>query len=436
MIRRNSMSIVEEPPEWGVEPVPEDKKTLGFLDYFVLWSSLGVGLLVFQAGTFLGLGLFNAILVSLIGSVVGSLMLASAGLIGSKFGVPTMVSLRPALGRWGSYLPTVLNIIQLIGWTSFEFIVMKEAATTISGKFLGEYTPYIWLILIAIFCWLLAYGGPTAVVRKWLEKFAIWLVFGSTIWITLFLLFKGSPKGISFTNVTPITLLSALDLVIAMPISWMPLINDYNRFALSDRKSFLGTFFGYSLTNTWFYSIGACLIIFTGLNDVVKAISTVLYGGTALALIIVDETDNAFADIFSTGMSIKNLFPHMDQRTLITGTTIISLLIALILPLQQYSNFLYLIGGFFVPLFGVVISDFLIVKKRNYEHDDFYGKKQIEVVGIISWVAGTSIYFIIKYLFPLIGFPPLGSTLPSFFTAFLIHYALTSLIAKYREITE
>lgn len=420
--------LVEEPPEWGIEPVPEEKKTLGFLDYFVLWSSLGVGLLVFQAGAELGLGLLTAIIVSILGSILGSLMLASAGLIGSKYGVPTMVSVRPALGRWGSYLPTALNVIQLIGWTAFEFIVMKEAATTISGPFLGRYTEVFWAIVIAIFCWLLAYGGPITVVRKWLEKFAIWLVFASTIWITIYLITEGWNVRVSLTSVGSIPFFSALDLVIAMPISWMPLVSDYNRFAENDKQGFFGTFSGYTLTNTWFYSLGAALVVLTAQANVVVAISSILLGGVALALIIVDETDNAFADIFSTGMSIKNLFPNANQRTLVTGATVIGLIIALMLPSGQYINFLYLIGGFFVPLFGVVIADFLVVKKTQYTREDFYGEKKLDIVGIISWISGATIYFTITYLFPQISLPSIGASLPSFLVAFLVHYLLS--IAK------
>lgn len=424
------MSLVEEPPEWDIEPVPEEKKTLGFLDYFVLWSSLGVGLLVFQAGTLLGLSLVGALIIAIVGSLIGSLMLAAAGLIGSKYGVPTMVSVRPALGRWGSYLPSILNVIQLVGWTAFEFMIMKEAATIVSGPFLGTYTEYFWVIIIAIFCWLLAYGGPVKVVRKWLERFAVWLIFGSTIWITIQLFLRGSVTNV-FTMAGDIpSVLPLLDLVIAMPISWMPLVNDYNRFARDETEGFLGTFSGYTLTNSWFYAIGAALVTLTGYIQVVPAIASILFGGFALILILVDETDNAFADIFSTGMSIKNIFPKAKQRVSISVVTVLGVLLAVFLPLRRYQDFLYFIGGFFVPLFGVVISDFLVVERRTYSEDDFFGKERLDLVGIISWAIGVVLYFIIKYLFPLLALPPIGSSLPSFAVAFLIHSVLSQLMRK------
>src|SRR5438093_337254 len=124
------MVRLRRPPEWGVEPVPDSLRVLRTFDLFVLWSSLGAGLLVFAAGALLvqlfGLTLWEAFLVSLVGSVLGSVLLAAAGHHGSQAGVPTMVSLRPILGRSGSYAPTVLNIVQLLGWTAFDLLVAVD----------------------------------------------------------------------------------------------------------------------------------------------------------------------------------------------------------------------------------------------------------------------------------------------------------------------
>src|SRR2546425_2036967 len=114
---------IRRPPEWGVEPVPERLRVLRTFDFFVLWSSLGVGLLVLAAGTLLvfqGLSIAEILGVSVVGSILGSLMLAGAARHGSRAGVPTMVSLRPILGRPGSYVPPAPNLLPLLGWAAFE----------------------------------------------------------------------------------------------------------------------------------------------------------------------------------------------------------------------------------------------------------------------------------------------------------------------------
>lgn len=405
-------SLIRLPPEWGVEPVPTEARKLRAIDFFVLWSSLGVGLLVLVAGSLLvpGLGLAEALAVSLIGSLIGSALLASAGLIGSRYGVPTMVSLRPVLGIWGSYLPTALNVVQLVGWTAFELMIMGQAATSISGKFLGELTHGFWVTVFAVWCAALALGGPLVVVRQWLEKVAIWLVYGSTIWITWQVF---SRPGVMEIFLTPgdgsLPILLALDLVIAMPISWWPLISDYNRFAEKAGRGFIGTMAGYTVANTWFYFLGAAIIAITGITDIVSSISILFLGNLALLLILVDETDNAFADIYSTAVSLQNISPKTRQWKFIVGVTVLGVVLASTLPLAEYENFLLMIGAMFVPLLGTLVSDYLIVRRR-YRVEEFYERApKLRPGALIAWAIGAITYFTIAWYLPHIG-----ASLPAF----------------------
>src|SRR5438046_9961454 len=179
------MVRLRRPPEWGVEPVPASLRVLRTFDLFILWSSLGACLLVLAAGALLvtafGLSLWEAAFVSLGGSRAGSLLLAGAGHHGSRASVPTMVSIRPVLGRVGSSTPTALNILQLLGWTAFELLVMAQATAILTRNFLGPWTAVFFVPIWGGVTMGLALGGPLAVVRNWLERFAIWIVSGSTI---------------------------------------------------------------------------------------------------------------------------------------------------------------------------------------------------------------------------------------------------------------
>ena len=412
------------PPEWGVEPVPREMRVLRGLDLFVLWSSLGVGLLVLQAGALLvpSLTFYEALAVSLAGSFLGSLLLAAAGVMGSKYGVPTMVSLRPVLGLRGSYLPTALNVVQLVGWTAFELMIMVEAAVGVLGEFAGCYTRLLWLAALTAWCALLALGGPLAVVREWLEKFAIWLVYASTLWITLQVLaspelslrvFSSSP-----TRELPVSL--ALDLVIAMPISWMPLASDYSRFASSAKRGFLGTLLGYTLANTWFYALGAALALGTGQELVVSSILLLFLGNLAILPIIVDETDNAFADIYSAAVSLQNAFPRVRQWKLVLAVAALSAALAYLVPLAEYGHFLLLIGALFVPLFGVALADYFVVRGGRYELREFYeAAPPLRPAALASWAVGAAVYFSIAY-----ALPEVGASLPSLLASFGLHSLL------------
>jgi nucleobase:cation symporter-1, NCS1 family len=441
------MARLQRPPEWGVEPVPGSLRVLRTIDLFVLWSSLGVGLLVLAAGTLLvtgyGLTLAEAFLVAFLGSILGSLLLAGAAQHGARAGVPTMVSLRPILGQAGSYIPTALNVLQLLGWTAFEFVVMGEAAAILTGQVFGPWTAAVFVPVWGGIALALALGGPLAVVRNWLERFAIYLVYGSTVAIAAALALFGidpslRPEAVAERFAGPPSLLLGLDLVVAMPISWWPLVSDYNRFAAHPRASLLGTSLGYTISNTAFYGLGAGLVLL-GItafrldpgNPDGFLITLSLLGLSVLPLlaILVDETDNAFADIYSTAVSVQNLAPKRLQTWTIVSATAIGVGIAwLLIGSGQgiggpYQSFLLLIGGLFVPLLGVVIADSLVVRRGQYSEREFFeAAPRFRWSPFASWIPGAALYFAVVLLAL-----PTGASLPSFGLAASLHILFSRL---------
>ncbi len=426
---------LQAPPEWGIEPVPSSHRILGFLDYLALWSSLGVGLLVLLAGTLLvpGLGLGQALLAILVGSVVGSLLLALAGIVGSDHAIPSMVMLRPLLGIRGSYLPTVLNIVQLIGWGAFEVIIMGQAVDAIVQKLFGFSAYPLWAFLIALWCTLLALGGPLAVVRQWIEKFAIWLVYGISIYLTVYL-FRNYDVGQLLrapgTGELPFWL--AVDLVVAMPISWMPLAADYSRFARRAGPAFWGTLLGYTIANIWFYALGALFVLALQTADLIPAILSVTGGWLALLLILVDETDNGFADIYSAAVSGQNLVPRARQWWLTVAVGVICFLLAVTVPIAQYEHFLLLIGSVFVPLFGVLVADYFLLRRRQYDIPELY-----RPAGRYWYRGGLNVWAVLAWLLGVVGYqvitryaPGLGASVPAFLISLVAYFILRKIFAK------
>ncbi|MCZ7569191.1 MAG: putative hydroxymethylpyrimidine transporter CytX [Ardenticatenaceae bacterium] len=425
---------VQAPPEWGIWPVPQAHRSLRFFDLFVLWSSLGVGLLVLEAGALLvpGLSLAQALLAILIGTLFGNLLLVLTGVIGSDSAVPTMVLLRPVLGQRGSYLPSLLNLVQLVGWTAFELWVMALAANQVSQTLFGFSAYGLWLVLFAIWCLLLALGGPLVVVRQWLEKFGVWLVYGVTVWMTFYLFTHYNIAALlhqAGTGELPFWL--AVDLVMAMPISWMPLVADYTRFARSSKAAGWGTYLGYLVANIWFYGLGALFILTLKMTEptpegLAAAIMALTGGMVALLVILVDETDNAFADIYSAALTLQNIFPQLSQRLLVVVIGLLGLALAAFLTMGRYFNFLLLIGSVFVPLFGILTADYFVMRHRRLQVEELYRpggaywyRGGVNWVAVFAWAAGIAVYhFIARDL------PWLGASIPSFAVAFLLNLVL------------
>jgi nucleobase:cation symporter-1, NCS1 family len=433
---------LQSPPEWGIEPVPQAERKLGFVDFAVLWGDLGIGLLVLLAGSFLvpGLGVAQAVLAIVIGSVIGCGLLAGAGVIGSKLGAPTMVLLRPALGIRGSYLPTVLNIVQLIGWTIFEIVIMASAANAVSQSLFGLNSYALWAIVSAAVVIVMGVGGPMVIIRQWLSKVAVWVMLATTLWLTWRIF---SSNDIAALLQKPgdgsLPFWVAVDLVISMPVSWLPLVADYNRFARAPRGAAWGTFAGFFVTNVWFMALGMLILLTSQVAQGPREFATAIAltaGALALVILLVDETDNAWADLYSAAVSAQNIVPRARQSTLILVMGVLSLLIALVLDVTQFENFLLLLGSFFVPLFGVLLADYFVMRKGKYTSEELYTKPaDIRWGAVAAWLAGVVVFqvsnpaFLGAYWADWATLAPaalgaVGGSIPSFAVAFVLQIAL------------
>ncbi|SHK56613.1 putative hydroxymethylpyrimidine transporter CytX [Paraburkholderia terricola] len=400
-------------------PVPDARRAFRTGDAFALWFSLGIGLLVAQAGALLvpGLSLPHALLAIVIGSAIGVVLLALAGVIGTDTGLAAMSSLRPTLGVRGASVPAVLNAVQLVGWGSFEVIVMRDSADALARQSFGLSMPLIWTVIFGLLATLLAISGPLSFVRRFLRTWGIWLLLAGAAWLTWNLLAKHDLAALMRrpgTGEMPFG--GAIDLVVAMPLSWLPLIADYTRFGRRPGETFRGTLLGYGIANIWFYALGAIYGLAAGGGDTLLTSALAQAGGgLALLLILIDEVDNAFADIHSAAVSTGTFWTRGSVPLLSAAFGALCTLIALMVPMAKYQNFLLLIGSVFAPLFGVVLVDHFIVRKRRIEAAalaDVRGRYGFSggwhLSAFIAWAIGIAAYQAINQ-----WLPNLGATLPA-----------------------
>ena len=419
---------MESMAAWGVAPVPRAARDLGFWHFVVLWGDLGIGLLVLLAGSFLvpALSLGDALLAIVVGSVIGVALLALAGVVGSETGSPTMVCLRPALGNRGSYVPTALNVVQLLGWTVFEVVVMGHAANAIGRRVLGLDAYWLWAALFGLIVVGMGVWGPMGVIRQWLGKFAVWVMLGTTAWLTWVLLDRydvGALVARPGTGGLPFW--TAVDIVIAMPISWLPLVSDYSRFARRPASAAWGTALGYLVANVWFYGLGALILLAARVTQepkgFVEAIALIA-GPAVLLILLVDETDEAWADLYSCAVSVQNVLPTVGLCGVIVALGATAVGLALILDVTQYEHFLLLIGSVFVPLFGVLAADYFGVRRGYVEAELlrpgglYWAQGGVNWLGVLAWVLGIVVYLGIAGRLAVLGWagiPSVGASLPS-----------------------
>lgn len=446
------MNVTETRPlaaDPGITPVPPEDRALGSLDLAILWGDLGIGLLVLVTGALLmpALGLAQALAAVVIGSVIGVALLALGAAAGGTHGIPTMVLFRPVLGIRGSWVASGLNAVQLIGWVAVELWAMSYVADLVAQRVFGFDSRPVWLALMTIVCIGLALWGPVGVTKVWLEKFGVWVIGVISVIVTVLVI----ASDVSLTTGTggfP-SFGQALDLVIAMPISWLPLVADYTRFAKGARPAFIGTFWGYLVANVWLYMLGSLLVVNAGATPdpagIALGILAVAGGSVAgilfLVGLLVGETDEAFANLYSTAVSIQNVFPRVPARVLIVIVGLVGAALAAALTMTAYESFLFFIGSVFVPLFGILAADHFVVRRGRLDVDALYAKEGrywftggFRVAALVPWIVG---FFVFHWVNPsplgwwmdamagLFGaplsskLPWLAGSIPSFAVAFL-----------------
>jgi putative hydroxymethylpyrimidine transporter CytX len=427
----------DETPSWGIGPVPERLRVLGALDTFLLWTNLGISLLVLVAASYFGLSLRQAVLATVVGGLIGNGMLALAAAIGADARVPTMVLQRAPLGRRGSYLATGLNVLQCFGWAVFELIVIATAAAALADRVFGFEALWAWKLAFGTLAAGLALLGPIGFVRRFVKKVGIWAVAASVVYLAWWILDNGRVGELWHQGGAGGSFWVAVDLVIALSVSWIPLSADYTRFSTGKRAAALGAGLGYLLPSLFQFGFGAILVLsHPDIDGPTAVLTTVAAGGVgsvlALLALTVDETDEAFANVYSAAVSLQNLVPGVPQRALIVGVSVLATASALAVDLTQYQQFLLLLGAFFVPLFGVLVADWLLAGRR-YEPRDIFDAPALRPGMIAAWLAGFLLYEWLAQT-PGLGFwsdllarPELhapsaqvGASLPSFALSFVL----------------
>jgi len=408
----------------ALTPVSTAQRVFRWHDHASLWFSLGVGLLVMQVGAYLipALGTQEAVLSIVAGSVIGAGLLGWVAKIGCESGLASAGLMHAVYGRAFARLPIVLNIVQLIGWGTFELVVMRDATVSIvrqSGAMAAAYWPTLATLLWGGVITLLISGSMVQLVRRIIARVALPLVVLSLLWLSWQFLGLAHAQGLEQLwqrrGEGGMGVMPALDLVIAMPISWLPLVADYARHGKNGSAALRGTWAGYALANVWCYALGVLVALTLPSEDLVTALLLAQGGLIALSLILIDEVDNAYGDTYSGAVSAHSLLPRWSVRQWGLGVAVLCTLMALVLPMHSLEPFLLMLSSVFVPLFGVILGR-LAFGGDAASALQTTGKAHAAPIAI--WLAGIAFYHLLPKFTPV-----LGSALPTLAVSFVLAYA-------------
>ena len=368
-------------------------RTLTFSDQAAFWANLGVSLIGFSGAIYVltpaghpQLPVSAALLALVAGTLIGTAMVAMAGAVGAKTGAPAMAVLRGLFGTRLSYLPTVANIVQCIGWGVFELTVITSGVMALTHGRL-PHAPVI--VAAGALCTAMAIW-PLRMLKV-LRKYVTVAVGAAMLYFSVQLLRQPIPHqtGTSWSGFFP-----AVDSSLAVAVSFVPLAADYTRHARTARAATGATMLGYSIAQVWCYLLGMIALLQAGSADkIFDSFVGVSAGWLFFGVLVLRESDQSFANVYSTAMSIQNLLPRLDRRVIAGGVGLVVTLLAL--PVHDFTgfeNFLYLIGSVFVPLSATLIVDFFVGRGRRAGGWNLADDAPSRWVMLLPWLLGFAVY--------------------------------------------
>ena len=370
----------------------------------LIWFGAAVSIAEILTGTlFAPLGFWRALAAIVIGHAIGCVLLYGAGVIGAMDGKSAMEAAKGSFGEKGGQLFAGLNVIQLLGWTA---VMIASGAQAAQAALPLNHGFVIWAVLIAllILVWNMAGIG---VLQK-INILAMILLFGLSLLLSR-LVFK--PVTAASGDAT-LSFGMALELSIAMPVSWLPLIADYTSTASRPRLASLVSVIVYFVVSCWMYLIGMAAALYAGESDIAVVMSKAGLGIAALLIVILSTVTTTFLDVYSAGISMQSIRSTLSGKWCAAVACVIGLVLAVTCNTSSFESFLYWIGSVFVPMATVQVMDRLVLKRGNA------GKN------LILWCIGFALYRLFLKLDLSIG-----STIPDVVATAVVCW-IASLIFK------
>lgn len=380
-----------------------DTKTnnLTWFSFLGLWFGASISIAeIFTGGLLAPLGFKNGLYAILIGHIIGTFILVLGGIIGTEERIPSIMSTRISFGLYGSYLFSILNVLQLIGWTAVMIISGARSVNEITKALWSFDNIYLWSAFIGGLICVWIYIGKNG--WKMINTIAVALLFLLTIILSI-VVFKNSDQLAKQVS-GDMSFGSAVELSIIMPLSWLPLIADYTRFARSKKDGVAGSYLGYFLGSTWMFMIGLGAAITAGNPDPGAMMLAANLGFTALGIVVLSTVTTTFLDAYSAGVTFINIFPKLNEKKVALSMGVIGTLIAIVVSIEQYENFLYAIGSVFAPMFAILLTDYFIIRKNRRLQENLminWGACLVWVMGIILYYQFIKIDFIIGATVPV-----------------------------------
>lgn len=374
----------------------------------LLWFGAGISIAEILTGMLLSpLGWEKGLWAIFIGHIIGGAVMLGAGIMGARSRCSAMETVSFSFGKEGARFFAGINVIQLIGWTAVMIVSAAAAAEII--------------VPLGMALWDLIIGA----------LIALWIIMGMTtlgrvnvlVMTALFLLtavLSGTIFGAD-TAAAPsgtITFGGAVELAVAMPLSWLPVISDYTREAEKPVKATVVSCLTYFAASSWMFVIGMGAALFTGESDIAKIMLGAGLGVSAIVIILLSTVTTTFLDAYSAGVSGRALTTCLSEKGQALIATALGTLLAITVDASRFEDFLYFIGSVFAPMTAIMLADYFFIHENHQ-------KEYVSVLKLLIWAIGFGLY---RYL--LNADTPLGVTFPVIVAVMVMDVVVSKIVGQ------
>ncbi|MBO4352030.1 MAG: cytosine permease, partial [Eggerthellaceae bacterium] len=286
----------------------------------------------------------------------------------------------------------VANVVQLVGWTAI-MVVSGAAAANLLVPALGEAG---WCVVIGALIVLWIAIGVKRMGR--VQSVAAVLLLVLTF-VTSVAVFGGGALGAPSAD-EGLSFGAAVELAVAMPLSWLPVVGDYTREAKRPVAGSAIATAAYFVGSCWMFAIGLGCALFAGSDDIAAVFAQAGLGIAGILVVVLSTVTTTFLDAQSAGVSSESIHPKLNARVCGIVAAVLGTVLAIFAPVADFEGFLYLIGSVFAPMAALVIADFFLLHRDR-------SPAAVDWRNVVLWVAGFALYRM-----SLAWDIPCGNTLP------------------------
>lgn len=417
----------------GVVPMLKSERQYSFWDLFLSTSGFAIATWCYTQGAYVAQYLsFNQMLINIFCfNIIFVLVECIPVFFAVRYGIDLWVWLRSVLGIKGvAILATVVSFANF-GWYAVDSQLFASSMINLFGYFNISLNPTIWKPVLGVLCvligTLIALGGPDVI--KWTSRFLVTalLVVGVIVVILCFTsvpfddILAIRPDISDFGNNKLLAFMTTAEGNVAFAFSWSTQALVLPRLCKSESKGYWATSLSYGIVAPFFVVAGGimALAMFAkcGYYESDPTVMLATLGGPVFSLLSLLMV--AFANIGTQGsgsyvntMIIKSGLPNVSYKLLVWISFVyVSILTVWGWVMDHFASFISLAAYLQGPIIGMIVVDFLIVKKKKLSlksayfmkgHDAYKFTKGFNLVGIGVLVISFALGIIFVYN-PLTG---------------------------------